>query len=243
MEFSGDKVAIITGASRGIGAGLVEAYRKHGYRVIANSRTITDSPHPEVVTVAGDIADLTTAERLVIEAVARFGRIDTLVNNAGVFVPKGFTRYAPEDYALVTSVNLGGFFNITQRVIAEMLARGNGGHVVSITTTLVEHAHSGVPSALTALTKGGLAAVTKSLAIEYADRGIRVNAISPGVIDTPLHAGLPEGRDAAATYAGMHPQNRIGAVADIVHGAVYLETAPFVTGEILHVDGGQSAGH
>jgi NAD(P)-dependent dehydrogenase (short-subunit alcohol dehydrogenase family) len=239
MEFGGGKVAIITGASRGIGAGLVEAYRKRGYQVIANSRTITDSPHPEVFSVAGDIADPTTAERLVSEAEARFGRIDTLVNNAGVFLPKPFIFYTRDDYELVTSVNVLGFFHITQRVIAEMLAQGGGGHVVNITSTLVEHALAGVPSALTALTKGGLAAVTRSLAIEYAGHGIRVNAISPGVVDTPMHAGL----DAATGYAGMHPQNRIGAVADIVHGALYLETAPFVTGEILHIDGGQSAGH
>ena len=239
MEFGDQKVAIITGASRGIGAGLVEAYRKHGYRVIANSRTIIDSSYPEVTTVAGDIADPTTAERLVTEAVARFGRIDTLINNAGVFVPKPFIFYTAEDYALVTSVNMLGFFHITQRVIAEMLAQGNGGHVVNITTTLVEHAHAGVPSALTALTKGGLTAVTKSLAIEYACHGIRVNAISPGVVDTPMHAGV----DTQTAYARMHPQNRIGAVDDIVHGALYLETAPFVTGEILHIDGGQSAGH
>lgn len=239
MEFGDEKVAIITGASRGIGAGLVEAYRKHGYRVIANSRTIADSSHPEVVTVAGDIADPSTADRLVVAAVARFGRIDTLVNNAGVFVSKPFTDYSLEDCARVTSVNLLGFLHVTQRTIDVMLAQGTGGHVVNITTTLVEHAQGKVPSALTALTKGGLAAVTKSLAIEYAGRGIRVNAISPGVIDTPMHAGV----DARASYAWMHPQNRIGAVADIVHGALYLETAPFVTGEILHVDGGQSAGH
>jgi NAD(P)-dependent dehydrogenase (short-subunit alcohol dehydrogenase family) len=239
MEFSSEKVVIITGASRGIGAGLVEAYRKHGYRVIANSRTISDSPHPEVITVAGDIADPVTAERLVTEAVVRFGRIDTLINNAGVFVPKPFTMYTTEDYARVMSVNVLGFFTITQRVVAEMLALGNGGHVVNITTTLVEHAHAAVPSALTALTKGGLTAVTKSLAIEYAGHGIRFNAISPGVIDTPMHVGV----DASTAYAGMHPQNRIGGVADIVHGALYLETAPFVTGEILHIDGGQSAGH
>jgi NAD(P)-dependent dehydrogenase (short-subunit alcohol dehydrogenase family) len=239
MEFGGGKVAIITGASRGIGAGLVEAYRKHGYRVIANSRTITDSPHLEVASVAGDIADPTTSERLVSEAVARFGRIDTLINNAGVFLAKPFVFYTADDYELVTSVNVFGFFRITQRVIAEMLAQDSGGHIVNITTTLVEHAHAGLPAALTALTKGGVAAVTKSLAIEYAGQGIRVNAISPGVVDTPLHVGL----DAAATYAQMHPQNRIGTVADIIHGALYLETAPFVTGEVLHIDGGQSAGH
>ncbi|MCA2321640.1 SDR family oxidoreductase [Mycobacterium intracellulare] len=238
MNFSGDKVAIITGASRGIGAGLVDAYRKRGYRVIANSRNIVDSHHPEVVTVAGDIADPRTAERLVIEAAVRFGRIDTLINNAGVFIPKPFICYTPEDYELVTSVNTFGFFHITQRVIAEMLAQGNGGHVVNITATLAEQSNSAVPSALTALTKGGLTAVTKSLAIEYAAHGIRVNAISPGVVDTSLHVGI----DASVAYAGMHPQNRIGDIADIVHGALYLETAPFVTGEVLHIDGGQSAG-
>lgn len=239
MEFGGEKVAIVTGASRGISAGLVEAYRKQGYRVIANSRTITDSSHPEVVTVAGDIADPATAERLVVAAVGRFGRIDTLVNNAGVFIAKPFTKYSLDDYARVTSVNLLGFVHVAQRAIEVMLAQGSGGHVVNITSTLVEQANAAVPAALTALTKGGLTAVTKSLAIEYARHGIRVNAISPGVVDTPMHAGV----DVRASYARMHPQNRIGTVADIVHGALYLETAPFVTGEILHVDGGQSAGH
>jgi NAD(P)-dependent dehydrogenase (short-subunit alcohol dehydrogenase family) len=239
MEFDNDRVAIITGASRGIGAGLVEAYRKRGYRVIANSRSITDSPHPEVVTVAGDIADSATAERLVATAMTRFGRIDTLINNAGVFISKPLTSYTPDDYGRVTSVNIFGFFCVTQRVVAEMLAQGHGGHIVNITTALVEHPHAAIPSALTALTKGGLAAVTRSLAIEYARAGIRVNAISPGVIDTPLHAGL----DPHTTYAAMHPQDRIGAVADVVDGALYLENAPFVTGEILHVDGGMSVGH
>jgi NAD(P)-dependent dehydrogenase (short-subunit alcohol dehydrogenase family) len=239
MEFSGGKVAIITGASRGIGAGLVEAYRKSGYGVVATSRTITESPHPEIHHFAADLGDPGIAELLVSEALARFGRVDTLINNAGVFVPKPFTLYTSDEYDMVTSVNLLGFFRLTQRVVTQMLAQGDGGHIVNITTTLVEQAHSAVPSALTALTKGGLSAVTKSLAVEYAREGIRVNAISPGVIDTPLHVGV----DAATAYAGMHPQHRIGAVDDIVHGALYLETAPFVTGEILHIDGGQSAGH
>ncbi|OBI99812.1 SDR family NAD(P)-dependent oxidoreductase [Mycobacterium sp. 1465703.0] len=239
MDFSDSKVAIITGASRGIGAGLVEAYRKHGYRVIANSRMITESSHPEIVTVAGDIADPAIAERVVVEAVARFGRIDTLINNAGVFISKPFNKYSLDDYARVTSVNIAGFVQVTQRVIDIMLTQKIAGHVLNITTALVEQPHSAIPSALTALTKGGIAAVTRSLAIEYARTGIRFNAISPGVIDTPLHTGV----DPHATYAAMHPQNRIGAVADIVHGALYLETASFVTGEILHIDGGQSAGH
>jgi NAD(P)-dependent dehydrogenase (short-subunit alcohol dehydrogenase family) len=239
VERSTDRVAIITGASRGIGAALVEAYSKIGYQVVANSRTIADSGRPEILTVAGDIADPETAERLVALAVSRFGRIDTLINNAGVFVAKPFTAYAPEDYALITSVNALGFFNITRRVISRMLKQGGGGHIINVTTTLAEQGHSAVPSALTALTKGGLVAVTKSLAVEYAGQGIRVNAISPGVIDTPMHSGV----DAHQKYAGMHPQNRIGSVADVVHGALYLENAPFVTGEILHIDGGQSAGH
>lgn len=239
MEFDDQKVAIITGASRGIGAGLVEAYRKHGYRVIANSRTITESSHPEVVTVVGDVADPATAENLVLAAVSRFGRIDTLVNNAGVFISKPFTKYNADDYARATSVNMLGVFQVTQRVIDVMLAQHTAGHVVNITTALVEQPHAAIPSALTALTKGGIAAVTRTLAIEYARTGIRINAIAPGVIDTPLHTGV----DPHATYAAMHPQNRIGAVADIVHGALYLETAAFVTGEILHIDGGQSAGH
>ena len=136
MEHSTDRVAIITGASQGIGAGLVEAYCKIGYQVIANSRTIGDSGRPEIVTVAGDIADPATAERLVDVAVSRFGRIDTLINNAGVFVAKPFTTYTPEDYALITSVNALGFFHITQRVIAQMLAQGDGGHIINVTTTL-----------------------------------------------------------------------------------------------------------
>jgi len=236
---STDRVAIITGASRGIGAGLVEAYCKIGYRVIANSRTIGESSQPEIVSVAGDIADPTTAERLVETAVSRFGRIDTLINNAGAFLAKPFTDYAPEDYASITSVNALGFFHVTQGVIARMLTQGDGGHIINVTTTLAEQAQAAVPSALTALTKGGLVAVTRSLAVEYAGQGIRVNAISPGVIDTPMHAGV----DAHRVYAGMHPLSRIGAVTDIVHGALYLENAAFVTGEILHIDGGQSAGH
>ena len=239
MQYTGDRVAIITGASQGIGAALVEAYRKHGYAVIANARTIAESHEPDVTAVPGDIADPATAQRVITEAIARYGRVDTLVNNAGVFLAKPFTMYTPADCDLVTGVNLAGFFQLTQRVIADMLDRGHGGHIVNVTTTLVEHAHAAVPSALTALTKGGLAAVTKSLATEYASDGIRVNAVSPGVIDTPMHAGV----DAHTVYAGMHPQNRIGAVADIVHGVLYLETAPFVTGEFLHIDGGQSAGH
>jgi len=231
------KVAIVTGASQGIGAGLVAAFRQHGYAVVANSRSIADSRDPELLAIAGDITDPGTANRIVTAAVERFGRVDTLINNAGVFIAKPFTAYTAQDYALATSVNVSGFFLLTQRVIAQMLDQGDGGHVVNVTTTLVEHADVNVPSALASLTKGGLAAVTKSLAIEYARNRIRVNAVSPGVVDTPMHA-----EDSHAALAAMHPQGRLGTVADIVRGVLYLEAAPFVTGEFLHIDGGQSAG-
>jgi NAD(P)-dependent dehydrogenase (short-subunit alcohol dehydrogenase family) len=231
------KVAIVTGASQGIGAGLVAAFRQHGYAVVANSRSIADSRDPELLAIAGDITDPGTAKRIVTAAVERFGRVDTLINNAGVFIAKPFTAYTAQDYALATSVNVSGFFLLTQRVIAQMLDQGDGGHVVNVTTTLVEHADVNVPSALASLTKGGVAAVTKSLAIEYARNRIRVNAVSPGVVDTPMHA-----EDSHAALAAMHPQGRLGTVADIVRGVLYLEAAPFVTGEFLHIDGGQSAG-
>jgi NAD(P)-dependent dehydrogenase (short-subunit alcohol dehydrogenase family) len=191
-----------------------------------------------VVAVAGDVADPSTAEQLVTTAVGRFGRMDTLINCAGVFISKPFTEYTAADYAHVSSVNLTGFFHVTQRVIAQMLAQGDGGHVVNVTTTLVEYADAKVPAVLAALTKGGLAAATKSLAIEYAHNGIRVNAVSPGTIDTPMHAD----NDRAA-LAGLHPLGRLGNTADIVEGVLYLESASFVTGEFLHIDGGQSAGH
>jgi NAD(P)-dependent dehydrogenase (short-subunit alcohol dehydrogenase family) len=230
-------VAIITGASRGIGASLVSAYRARGYAVLGTSRTIEPSDDPLVATVQGDIATAATAERVAGEAIDRFGRIDTLINNAGVFVAKRFTQYTDEDYNFVTGVNLGGFFHITRRAIAHMEQRGSG-HVVNITTTLVEHADVRVPSVLVSLTKGGVAAATKSLATEYAATGIRVNAVSPGVIKTPMHA--PETYEGLAT---LHPMGRLGEVSDIVPAVMYLESAPFVTGEFLHVDGGQSAGH
>ena len=187
MSNSGKKVAVITGASQGIGAGLVEAYRKLGYAVVATSRTIAASDDPDVVTLQGDIAEPATAERVAAAAIERFGRIDTLVNNAGIFVAKPFTEYTQEDYDAVTGVNLSGFFRITQLAVEQMLRQG-GGHVVQITTSLVDHALSAVPSALASLTKGGLQSATKALAIEYATRGIRSNAVSLGVIKTPMHS-------------------------------------------------------
>ena len=231
------RAAVITGASQGIGASLVSAYRDRGDAVLATSRTVGPSDAPMLASVRGDIAAPDTAERVMKEAIERFGRVDTLVNNAGVFVAKPFTEYTDGDYDLVTGVNLDGFFFITRRAIAHMAERGRG-HVVNLTTTLVEHADASFPSALASLTKGGVAAVTKSLATEYAAAGIRVNAVSPGVIKTPMHA--PEAYEA---LGGLHPMGRMGDVSDIVRAVMYLESATFVTGEFLHVDGGQSAGH
>jgi NAD(P)-dependent dehydrogenase (short-subunit alcohol dehydrogenase family) len=231
------KVAIITGASQGIGAGLVTAYRDRGYNVVATSRSIGDSDDPAVVAVRGDIADPSTADRVVATAVERFGRIDALVNNAGAFLSKPFTDYTDEDFQRLYALNVGGFFHVTQRAAAVMLAAG-AGHIVTITTSLVEQPNSAIPAALAALTKGGLQAATQSLAIEFASRGVRVNAVAPGHIRTPMHP--------AATHeylASAHPLGRMGEIVDIADAVMYLEGAHFVTGEILHVDGGQTAGH
>ena len=232
------RVAIITGGSRGIGAGLVAGYVGRGWAVVANARTIRPSADPGVLTVEGDIAKPATADRIVEGALERFGRIDTLVNDAGVYLSKPFTDYTAEDYALIVGVNLTGFFWLTQRVIAEMVKR-YGGHVVNISATQAEVANSSAPSVLTALTKGGLASATRSLAVEYASRGIRVNAVSPGIIQTPMHP--------ADSYEGLGdqlpPLGRVGQVSDVVDGILFLEASPYITGEILHIDGGQVAGH
>ena len=188
--------------------------------------------------MAGDIADPATADLIADAALERFGRIDTLVNNAGVYIAKPFADYTAADYALITGVNLAGFFWLTQRAIAEMLKR-HGGHVVNISATIAEVANSATPAVLTALTKGGLAAATRSLAVEYASRGIRVNAVSPGIIQTPVHP--------AVSYEGLGdqlpPLGRVGQVGDVVDAILFLESSPYITGEVLHVDGGQSAGH
>lgn len=232
-----NKVVVVTGASQGIGAGLVKGFRDRGYQVVATSRSVKPSSDPDILTVAGDIADPQTAERVIREAVARFGRIDTLVNNAGIFVAKPFTDYSKEDYAQVVATNMSGFFYITQLAIAEM-EKHRSGHVVSVTTSLVDHAIDGVPSVLASLTKGGINAATKSLAIEYAKRGIRVNAVSPGIIKTPMH-----GVETHEALGNLHPVGHMGEIDDIVQAILYLDNANFVTGEILHVDGGQSAGH
>ncbi len=231
------KVAIVTGGSQGIGAGIVDGYRRRDWSVVATSRTIAPSTDPGVLTVAGDISDPATADRIVTRALKRFGRIDTLVNNAGVYVSKPFTDYTADDFAKVIGVNLTGFFRLTQLTIAEMLARGSG-HVVTLTTTLVDVADSSAPSVLTSLTKGGLAAATKSLAVEYASRGIRVNAVSPGIIQTPENP--PQSYDALGRQ--LPPVGHVGQVSDIVDAVLFLESSPYITGETLHVDGGRIAG-
>ena len=230
MTEENQRVAVITGGSRGIGAGLVAGYRGQGWAVVASALRIEPSQDPGVLAVEGDVAEPGTADRVIGRALDRFGRLDTLVNNAGVFVSKPFTDYTAEDYALVTRVNLAGFFWVTQRAITEM-ARRYGGHVVTITATLADNAepapYSRAPdsrapcgtgsSVLAALTKGGLAAATRSLAIEYAALGIRVNAVSPG---------------------GRH----LGQVRDIIDAILFLEASPYITGEVVHVDGGRIAG-
>ena len=239
MSEAGQKVAIVTGGSQGIGAGLVDGYRQRRWAVVANSLTIKPSEDPDVLTVAGDISEQVTADQIISQAIDRFGRIDTLVNNAGVFVSKPFTDYTAEDYALVTGVNLAGFLWLTQRAISQMLRQGSG-HVVNISASVADRADSVEPTALTALTKGGLAAVTRSLAVEYASRGIRVNAVAPGIIQTPLHPAESYTPEALAGKLG--PLGHVGQVSDVVDGILYLESAPYVTGEILHIDGGRTAG-
>ena len=231
------KVAVITGASQGIGAALVKAYLDRNYRVVATARSVKPTSNADILVVPGDIADRKTAERAISEGLSRFGRIDTLVNNAGIFIGKPFTQYTEADFASILNVNIAGFFHITQLAVAEMEKQGSG-HIVQITTSLVDHAIAGVPSVLASLTKGGLNAATKSLAIEYAKHNIRVNAVALGIIKTPMHSV-----ETHAQLGALHPVGHMGEISDVVDAILYLETAGFVTGEILHVDGGQSAGH
>jgi NAD(P)-dependent dehydrogenase (short-subunit alcohol dehydrogenase family) len=230
---SNEKVAVITGASHGIGAALVSAYSEAGYRIVANSRSIGPSTTSNVVNVAGDIGEPETANRIMSE-VERLGRLDTLVNNAGIFISKPFTQYTQADYDAMLSTNIAGFFHVTQLAVRLMERQGSG-HIVNITTTAAEQPIGGSPALLASLTKGGLNAATKALAIEYGPCGIRVNAVSLGIIRTQ-----------SSSYAGlesMAPLHRLGEIDDVVSAVMYLERATFVTGEISHVDGGQSAGH
>jgi NAD(P)-dependent dehydrogenase (short-subunit alcohol dehydrogenase family) len=231
------KVIVVTGASQGIGAGIVKAFRARNCPVVAISRSIKPSTDADILTVQGNVSAPDTAEKAFKAALDRFGRVDTLVNNAGMFMAKPFTAYSQADYDLYLSTNVTGFFHMTQRAL-ELMGKQGRGHVVTITTSLVDQPMSAVPAALASLTKGALSAVTKSLAIEYAKTGVRVNAVSPGIIKTPMHPS-----EAHPALAALHPMGRMGDVSDIVDAVVYLDGASFVTGEVLHVDGGQAAGH
>lgn len=234
------QTVIITGASSGIGLALANAFHAAGFNVVANSRNITRAgtltASEQLQLIDGDIADPQTARALVDTAVKTFRGVDVLINNAGIFVPKPFDEYTLDDYTRVTNTNLAGFFHITQAAIRQMRAQGSG-QVISITTSLVEQPVAGVTAALSSITKGAINAVTKELAIEYAKAGIRVNAIAPGIIDTPMHA--PENH---GFLRGLHPIDRLGTVQEIVDAALFLVKAPFVSGEVLHVDGGAHAG-
>ncbi len=234
------QTVIITGASSGIGLALANAFFSAGFNVVANSRAITRAgsltASEGLKLVDGDVADPQTARTLVHTAVKAFQTVDVLINNAGIFVPKPFDEYTLDDYTRVTNTNLAGFFHITQAAIRQMRTQGSG-QVISITTSLVDQPVAGVTAALSSLTKGAINAVTKELAIEYAKAGIRVNAIAPGIIDTPMHA--PENH---GYLKGLHPIERLGTVQEIVDAAFFLVKAPFVNGEVLHVDGGAHAG-
>ena len=230
------KVVVVTGASQGLGAGIAKGYRDSGYVVVANSRHIEQGDDDGIVAVAGDISERDVAQHVIDTAIERFGRIDTLVNNAGIFIGKPFTEYTPDDFDKKIKVNLAGFFHITQCALRHMLARQQG-HIVQITTTLVHQPIAGVSAGLASLTKGGLDAVTRGLAIEYAQRGIRVNAVAPGIIKTPMHP-----LETHAMLDTLHPMGRMGEVKEIVDAVLYLERAAFVTGETVNVDGGQHAG-
>lgn len=236
MTNTAQPVAVVTGASQGIGEGLVRAFRSRGYRIIATSRSIKPGSDPDVVTVTGDVAEPDTAARVFDVALNRFGRVDTLVNNAGLFIAKPFGAYSQADFDRMVATNVTGFFHMTQRAIDIMQRQGRG-HVVSITTSVVNQPMTSVPSVLASLTKGGLNAATRSLALELAGKGVRVNAVSPGIIKTPMHA--PETHP---FFAALHPMGRMGEISEIVDAVLYLETANFVTGQVLHVDGGQTAG-
>src|SRR5215469_1856813 len=234
------KTAIVTGASQGIGAGLVEAFLKRGYNVVANSRQITKATRvaasTNLVLVDGDIGDPSTAAKIVDSAVSKFGRIDVLINNAGVFISKPFTEYTTEDFNSLVSTTLAGFLYLAQLAVKQMLKQKSG-NIINVSTTLVDQPIAGVGAAVQVMLKGGLNAVTRALAIEYAKEGIRVNTISAGVINTPMHK--PETHE---FLKGLHPVGRIGEVKEVVDAALFLIDATFTSGEVLHVDGGAHAG-
>jgi len=235
------KTAVVTGGSQGIGAGIVRAFLQRDYNVIATSRNVTKSKDlpalPKLALVDGDIGDTATAARVVKAAIGTFGSIDVLVNSAGIFFTKPFPDYTAEDVKQLVSTNLEGFIYITQLVIKQILAQRSGGSIVSITAALADNPIAGINASIPMITKGGIHAITRSLAIEYAKDGIRVNAIAPGVADTPLHRNSP--KDFLKT---LSPMGIISTVQEISDAVIYLTDAPHVTGEVLHVAGGAHIG-
>ncbi len=232
---------IATGASQGIGAGVVQAFLERGYNVVANSRNIVNSGtfrvSDKLALVAGNIGDAGVAAKIVETAITRFGSIDALVNNAGIFIGRPFTEYTEEDWEALSTVNLNGFLYVTQGSVEQMLAQNRGGSVVSITASSVVNPIAGVPGSVPMITKGGVEAATRSLAIEYAKQHIRFNAVAPGIVDTPMHTN--ESKDFLKT---LSPMSTISSVSDIADAVVYLTEARNVTGEVLHVDGGAHQG-
>jgi len=235
------KTVIVTGASQGIGAGLVKTFLERGYSVLATSRNMTQSgafmASDKLALVDGDIGQIATAAKVVETATSKFGSIDALINNAGIFFAKPFTHYTTEDFKALASTNLEGFIYVTQLAIKQMLAQKSGGSIVSITTTLVDHPIAGVTASVPMITKGGIQAITRSLAIEYAKDGIRVNVVAPGVVDTPMHKNDPK-----EFLKSLSPLGGIVDIQDIADAVLYLTEARQVTGEVLHVDGGAHVG-
>ena len=234
------KTMIVTGAAKGIGAGVTNAFIEHGYNVVANSLNITASAFAttdRLAVVRGDIGEPSTAQEIVSTAVKTFGSIDGVVNNAGIFFTKPFTEYTDADFEKLSGVNLRGYINLTQLAVKQMLAQESGGSVTAVTTAMVEHPLAGVNASFVMVTKGGLEAITRSLAMEYAKQGIRFNAVAPGIVDTPMHANDPK-----EFLKSLSPMGEISDVADIVDAILYLTEARHVTGEVLHVDGGAHNG-
>lgn len=234
------KVALVTGASSGIGYEIAKRLLGREYSVVAVSRSASRAPAladaSRFIAVDGDVGDAETATRAVEVAKTRFGRLDLLVNNAGIFIAKRFTEYTPDDYARLLSTNLAGFFHMTQQALRVMEA-ARSGHIINIGTSLASQPVSSVPSALPILFKGGIEAATRSLAIEYASLGLRINTIAAGIIDTPMHP-----KENHEFLRDLSPMKRIGTTAEMADAVLYLEAAPFVSGEILHLDGGAHAG-
>jgi NAD(P)-dependent dehydrogenase (short-subunit alcohol dehydrogenase family) len=234
------RTIIVTGASQGIGAGVTKAFIERGYNVVANSLDFTNStlaPAEKLTLVEGNIGKASTAAKIVDRAISNFGSIDGVVNNAGIFFTKPFTDYTPDDFERLFETNLEGYIYITQLAVKQMLAQKTGGSVTCITSAMVEHPIAGVKASIPMITKGGLEAITRSLAMEYAKEGIRFNAVAPGVVDTPLHA-----KDSKESLKSLSPMGTIPDVADIVEAVIYLTEARHVTGEVLHVDAGMHNG-